>query len=751
MRVAPLVVVCVALVMLLAVPSSAQWNFAYQKDTGTAYYSAHFPTSTIGYVVGGAGEIYKSTDGGDTWVQQTSPTTLALFDVFFLDANNGWAVGDAGVIIMTTDGTNWSLHPSSGLLTGADLNAIQFIGSNGWMGGDVSAVFITTDGGTTWIPPTTNAATDDVNDLSFSSATNGYAAVDGAGIMYTTDGGVNWTAASVSLGLYPYTRSDIETILAIDGLNGIATGWGSLIGPQPTIIITTSDGGLTWTSPDPTGYHWATYGYGYGLATFDNGEVILTGGGSSSAGFILHSTDNGLNWTTTQAFTGEDCRFAATVPGTDRAIIGGDEGNLAVSTDRGVTWAHEFDPGTGFAGWMAITNDLSNETVLTGANGHMIRLFQDNTGVPTGAYDFTVISPQNWAPTGLQDIQNVGGGIYYVSGSNGYLCKSTDSGYTWTELRHVSSATDAIYKMWWFDATNGILVGEIASQETIWNTDDGGATLNVIWNDSTGTSLQFNSISFAPDNPSIGVVCGDDTAMVYTTDGGATWTWANFTGVVGSKPDLEEVHMVSATDGWSVGDAGTVLFTTDGGVNWTQTNNPSTAKNLMDVEFRYPEMPDQGWICGDDQTFFYTEDGGATWTAANPTLGAATQDINAVYWQGAAGNLWIGADEAQALYRHNDAVTAADDPVSLPYTLGQNFPNPFNPMTSIALTLPADDHVTLDVYDVSGKRVASVLNQGMEAGDHTIRFNAQGLASGIYFYRLTTSAGTQTRKMVLLR
>ena len=164
--------------------------------------------------------------------------------------------------------------------------------------------------------------------------------------------------------------------------------------------------------------------------------------------------------------------------------------------------------------------------------------------------------------------------------------------------------------------------------------------------------------------------------MVYTADGGATWSWVNFTGVVGSKPDIEEVHMVSATDGWAVGDAGTVLFTSDGGVNWTETNNPSTTKNLMDVSFRYPEMTNYGWICGDDQTFFYTEDGGGTWTAADPVLAASTQDVNAVHWQGPAGTVWIGADDGQALYRHNDAVTAAGDPVSLPYTLGQNFPRP---------------------------------------------------------------------------
>ena len=70
-----------------------RWNFGYQQELGDAFYGGHFPTSTVGYVVGGGGNIYKSTDAGDTWVQQTSPTTNTLYDVFFLDANTGWAVG----------------------------------------------------------------------------------------------------------------------------------------------------------------------------------------------------------------------------------------------------------------------------------------------------------------------------------------------------------------------------------------------------------------------------------------------------------------------------------------------------------------------------------------------------------------------------------------------------------------------------------------------------------------------------------
>jgi len=59
--------------------------------------------------------------------------------------------------------------------------------------------------------------------------------------------------------------------------------------------------------------------------------------------------------------------------------------------------------------------------------------------------------------------------------------------------------------------------------------------------------------------------------------------------------------------------------------------------------------------------------------------------------------------------------------------------------------------VTLKVYDVSGRLVATVLSKEMTQGEHTVRFDASGLVSGVYFYRMETSAGIQTKKMVLLQ
>jgi len=85
-------------------------------------------------------------------------------------------------------------------------------------------------------------------------------------------------------------------------------------------------------------------------------------------------------------------------------------------------------------------------------------------------------------------------------------------------------------------------------------------------------------------------------------------------------------------------------------------------------------------------------------------------------------------------------------------TLSQNFPNPFNPSTSIRFELPSSDLVQLNIYDMLGRRVATLLNESMPAGMHTVSFDASGLASGTYIYRLTSSGGSNlTRMMTLIK
>ena len=86
------------------------------------------------------------------------------------------------------------------------------------------------------------------------------------------------------------------------------------------------------------------------------------------------------------------------------------------------------------------------------------------------------------------------------------------------------------------------------------------------------------------------------------------------------------------------------------------------------------------------------------------------------------------------------------------YSLKQNYPNPFNPLTKIVFELPASSHTTLEIYDLSGRRVAILLNGTLlPAGKQEVVFDATTLPSGTYFYRLKTGTFSETKKMLLAR
>ncbi|MDX2128160.1 MAG: T9SS type A sorting domain-containing protein [Chloroherpetonaceae bacterium] len=85
------------------------------------------------------------------------------------------------------------------------------------------------------------------------------------------------------------------------------------------------------------------------------------------------------------------------------------------------------------------------------------------------------------------------------------------------------------------------------------------------------------------------------------------------------------------------------------------------------------------------------------------------------------------------------------------YELAQNYPNPFNPATTIRYSVPSVENVSLKIYDVLGREVATLVNTRQTAGNYSVTFNAANLSSGVYFYRLQTGSFSTTRKMMLIK
>jgi hypothetical protein len=89
--------------------------------------------------------------------------------------------------------------------------------------------------------------------------------------------------------------------------------------------------------------------------------------------------------------------------------------------------------------------------------------------------------------------------------------------------------------------------------------------------------------------------------------------------------------------------------------------------------------------------------------------------------------------------------------IPVAFKLKQNYPNPFNPKTQIDFSLAKSGSVSLKVYNVLGREIATLINKELGAGSYKVNFDANGLSSGIYFYRLEAGGFTSVKKMMLMK
>jgi len=393
-------------------------------------------------------------------------------------------------------------------------------------------------------------------------------------------------------------------------------------------------------------------------------------------------------------------------------FVGADNATLLRSTDGGITWNNLIT-------WQ---NGLEADTILSLAQGGGY-IFAGTNG-PGGLYrssnngDSWSLAGQGFPGNTAINGMTYSNGVIYAAANIGVYA-STDSGESW------KADTAGLNMGPWYEynVTPSGIVGITAVDSTLfalrsWDVQVSGGvyTTNV-------NSIQWRPIGLEslPSYGLFAVAAVDTNVFVATGQGmylysgsGTTWLPRN------NGLPVNDTTSLTAT---IFAREDTMLF-----AYVSYSSNYSYARGI-----------------------FLTTDLGQTWTRVKDSV-ASQSAVNSMV--ATSKYLFAGTQSGAWRIPITDVITSVkDDNPQLPskFALYQNFPNPFNPMTTIKYGLSSKQFVVLNVYNVLGQRVATLVNEWQNAGTHSVTFDGTNLPSGVYFYRLSAGSYIATKKALLLK
>ncbi len=305
------------------------------------------------------------------------------------------------------------------------------------------------------------------------------------------------------------------------------------------------------------------------------------------------------------------------------------------------------------------------------------------------------------------------GKVILVVGGAGTVLRSSDAGQSWIVLDFPT--TDNLYDIAeHYNYTLEVNTIFVSGENYCFykSTDDGETWVPTGPSDAPvhGPASSYNKIYFYDEN--IGYVGGPNGLILKTFDGGLTWGKR----YASDFPEINDLFFISPDSGAAVGPNGIVRLTTDGGDNWFEDDSLTSFLNGETIKRIFPLSKNYGFVVG--------ENGFDIFAAKDSTYLDSLPRVTNVEQQ-------------------NSLVEK--------FQLEQNYPNPFNPTTSIQYSLSSRQFVTLKVYDVLGKEIATLVNEEKTAGIYEVEFDASEFPSGIYFYKLQAENFSETNKMVLMK
>jgi photosystem II stability/assembly factor-like uncharacterized protein len=553
----------------------------------------------------------------------------------------------------------------------------------------------------------------------------GWVSGDNGLIRATTNGGATWFAQASG------TTHNLTDIYFLNS----STGW--IIGIE--VVLYTTNGGANWASI-------TSYQHQFAACQFFNAQ---TGYSIVGDGYIAKTTTGGVDWVEHSTGTSTillDIFF------TDEATgwVSGLDGIIRRTTNNGVNWVNQEISGAPHITSLYFFN--ANTGWAAGGDGKLYKTTNGGTNwatVSTGHSHFI-------ARIFFRDI-NTG----WMSTDNGRMYITTNAGINWNQ-QVTGFGSAAIMNLSFINKSTGwacmgdgkilaTTTGGFAVGMPVLNSPANGsvAPLAPTMNYNGVQNASGYHIQIATDSNFSSLIINDTSLAVspYQTPSGVLQPGTKYYWRMRAK------HNSGAglfTDVWS--------FTTIAVPSVPNLIAP--ANNSIGQSVNPPLDWDSAGII---TTFRAQVSTDSLFTAANFDTTISRSNITVpngrlfantkYYWRVMASGP-AGSSAWSTVWNFRTMVTGAvqtGSGIPFEFKLYSNYPNPFNPVTKITYDLPEGSNVKLVVYDMLGKEVTKLVNEFKPAGSYSIQFNAEGLTSGVYFYRIETRSFKDTKRMLLLK
>ena len=702
------------------------------------------------------------SDAVPTPVVSTSATSPTDSNRIIIGTGEYYVRGGLGIYRTTNGGLNW-IHANMSPLTPTAILKIRYAagGSNIVHAATDNGYYRSSDGGLNWTSKLSYAANGDLA-VHPTDSNIAYVSLVGLGIWKTTNAGLNWNLYNsglptahlgrIALTICESNPSILYANVASDTAHGRTIGF-----------YKTTNSGVNWQDVSfRPGGNWADFHWGQGFYANAisvnpvNPNIVIAGGGS-----LQRSSDGGITWVELHDTYHADIH-SITWKSDGSIVYVGDDGGIQYSTNAGVSWRTDLNTLPVVQFYQFEAGVYNNGIVAFGAAQDNGGILTTNTGITTAGSYIQKTFGDGWAcsldPTNPNNIVSVNNGGNVMFNRN----LSSNMGANWsvqngglTSLNSGAFVKNDKVSPAYFYTIDSNRVYYLPNIYSTWLPLPGGPLPSNV--------NRIDVSKYTSPWPVIYACTGTQTNnQLWVYDNGI-WNnrgagFPNNTYVynVGQHPsNINKAYAIML----GIGSTQRIFKTTNRGVNWTNISG-DLAANIPAIDVVPHPTNDNILFLATEYGNWKTTNAGVNWFRWNNGMpeGTIVTRMSFIDSSSVNGKFWIlESTFGRGIWSRE---ISGEDPIitgitgnTIPskYELNQNYPNPFNPVTKIKFSIPVDDNVKIEIFDVTGRMVKSLINSKFRAGELIVDFNASEFSSGVYFYKMTTSRLTDVKKMILLK